>query len=245
MKATRFTFDNDFDAPQKVDETMEDMPAPPQLFSEEELVAARQAAYVEGLEAGRAEVHADIAERVAQATTAMAAATAALINERETRMDQMREDAVTVAHTIARTLAPALAARQPLAEIEGMVRECLAFCYAEPRLVVRVSEDLVTPMKERVDRIALEQNFPGQIILLGDDRLGGDHCRVEWADGGAERNAAAMQAQVDRLVKRHLASMKAAPTNSDAGTESETGPGEYPDTNTESRGNDESRDNEE
>ncbi|MEX1147621.1 MAG: hypothetical protein WEB93_04480, partial [Sphingomonadales bacterium] len=60
------------------------------------------------------------------------------------------------------------------------------------------------PLKDVVDRITMEASFAGKVILLGDDRLEGDHCRVEWADGGAERNLAALQDRVDRLVQRHL-----------------------------------------
>ncbi|RMF10911.1 MAG: flagellar assembly protein FliH [Alphaproteobacteria bacterium] len=203
MKTVKFTFDNRFDAPPKAQEPAEEPPT----FSEEELAAAREAAYREGLEAGRAEVLAGIDQRVADATTQIAAAAQALAAEQDERSAHAEREAVTIAHAIARTLAPALAAREPLAEIEGMVRECLAVCYAEPRLVVRVAEDLVDPMKGVVDRITHEQSFAGKLILLGDDRLTGDQCRVEWADGGAERDSAALLAEIDRLVERHLNNM--------------------------------------
>lgn len=203
MKTVKYTFDNRFDAPSKVKEP----DAPPPSFSEDELAAARQAGYEEGLEAGRAEVLADIEHRMATAASNIAAAAGALAAEHEDRRAASTAEAAAVAHAIARTLAPALAAREPLTEIEEMVRECLTVSYAEPRLVIRVAEDLVERMKTIVDRIAHEQSFAGKIILLGDERLTGDQCRVEWADGGAERNREELQTEVDRLVERHLNSL--------------------------------------
>lgn len=201
MKAVKYEFESLFAAPAREKEA-EAPPAP--TFSEDELNAARQAAYAEGLDAGRAEARSEIAAAAAAAAQTISVSVQAMVAEQQDSLTRVEDDAVRVAHAVARALAPALVAREPLAEIEGLVSECLTTCYAEPRLVVRVAEDLVDPVKEITDRLQHEQGFAGQIIILGDDRLAGDHCRVEWADGGAERDPAALRAEVDRLVDRHL-----------------------------------------
>lgn len=217
MKAVKYEFESLFATPNSEKET--EAPLAP-TFSEDELNAARQAAYAEGLDTGRAEVRAEIAAVAAEAAQQIAASVQGMVAQQEDSLTRVQEDAVRVAHAVARTLAPALVAREPLAEIEGLVNECLATCYAEPRLVVRVAENLVDPVKEITDRLQHEQGFGGQIIILGDERLAGDHCRVEWADGGAERDPAALRAEVDRLVDRYLNSPAQQPPETASGTES-------------------------
>lgn len=200
-RGAKYEFQNLFTRPAaKEEEVIEEQPQ----FSEDELNAARQAAYADGFEAGRAEALQDVSTRATKAAEAIAAAVADQGESNAKRMAAVHEEAVNLAYAIARTLAPTLVARQPLAEIENMVRECLTACYSEPRLVVRVAENLVDPVKDMMDRLEQEQSYTGKIIILGDDRLEGDHCRVEWADGGAERNMDALLADVDRLVQRHL-----------------------------------------
>ena len=200
-RSVKYEFENLFARPSAEEgDVVEEQP----VFSEDELNAARQAAYADGFEAGRAEMLQDVTARASDAIEAIAASTSNLDESHEKRMATIHKEAVSLAHAIARTLAPTLVARQPLAEIENMVSECLAACYSEPRLVVRVAENLVDPVKEMMDRLEQEQSFAGKIIILGDDRLQGDHCRVEWADGGAERSMEALLLEVDRLVQRHL-----------------------------------------
>jgi len=206
----KYEFENLFartSAKEKEEEVFEEQPQ----FSEDELNAARQVAYGDGFEAGRSETLQDVTTRAAGAVEAIAAALGNLGESHERRMATVHGEAVNLAYAIARILAPTLVARQPLAEIENMVRECLTACYNEPRLVVRVAENLVDPVKDMMDRLEQEQSYAGKIIILGDDRLEGDHCRVEWADGGAERSMDALLSDVDRLVQRHLNSTVAQP----------------------------------
>jgi flagellar assembly protein FliH len=70
----------------------------------------------------------------------------------------------------------------------------------EPRLVVRVHEDQFDAVNERVQEIATQRAYAGKVIVLADpDTVPGD-CRVEWADGGIERNTAAVWSAVEQTV---------------------------------------------
>ena len=42
------------------------------------------------------------------------------------------------------------------------------------------------------------------MVLLSDDGLGISDCRIEWADGGAERNVERIWKDVEELVSRAL-----------------------------------------
>jgi flagellar assembly protein FliH len=67
---------------------------------------------------------------------------------------RLEAEAVEVAVAIAKKLAPALIAREPLAEIEALVIDVLSHVRSAPHIAVRVAEDLVEPAGRRLKEIA-------------------------------------------------------------------------------------------
>src|SRR3546814_7302027 len=47
--------------------------------------------------------------------------------------------------------------------------------------------------------------FEGKLVFLADERLKTGDLRVEWADGGAERNQKALWQEIDAVIARVLA----------------------------------------
>jgi len=118
---------------------------------------------------------------------------------------RLEAEAVEVAVAIARKLAPALIAREPLAEIEALVVDVLAHVRSAPHVVVRVAEDLTEPAGSRLKQIAEQRGFASRLVLLPAPELKADEVRVEWADGGVERDRAKVEARIDEAVKNYLA----------------------------------------
>ena len=127
-----------------------------------------------------------------------------LFDARRTLEQAFEAETAVLAHTIASKLSPALMAAHPLTEIEALVRECLDACRREPRLVVRVSEALLDPLGERIERVKAGTSFTGEIVLLSDPGLGPQDCRVEWPDGGAERDMTALERTIGEVVERYV-----------------------------------------
>lgn len=203
MKAVKFNFGNSFDAaaaPRK--KTM--------TYSEDEMKAARAAAFAEGERAGHERAMADIVRRAADAAERIVMSLSALIAEEQARREKARADAAAVGVTAAMKFAPALTAAQPMEEIRAMIAECAMVAYAEPRLVVRVAEPLVDAVKAVTDEIIKNHGYMGKFVLLGDPSLTGSDCRVEWADGGAERNEQEIAAEIERIVGRFIEARRRA-----------------------------------
>ena len=80
---------------------------------------------------------------------------------------------------------------------------------AEPRIVVRVPDALVDALKPRIDRAAERAGYPGRVILLGDPAMSDAQSRIEWADGGVERDPARVWAEIDAVLQRHVAGASA------------------------------------
>jgi flagellar assembly protein FliH len=196
---TKFMFDTSFGEPESA-EPMAPRATPERNFSEEELAAACEQARAEGLAAGleqsRGEVEGIVAAALGEVARRMASAQEAA--------QGLRKDATQMALVIARKLAGALMAREPMAEIEAFVSDCLADAVDEPRVVIRVNEALLAHMAARVDALSAGSGFAGQIVVLAEDSLSGTDCRVEWADGGAERDEAQLASQIEAAVARYL-----------------------------------------
>jgi flagellar assembly protein FliH len=71
-------------------------------------------------------------------------------------------------------------------------------------VVVRVPEDLVDQAKAVVDTIALERGLGGKLVILGEPGImAGDFC-IEWADGGIQRDGAALERAIAAAMARHF-----------------------------------------
>jgi flagellar assembly protein FliH len=194
---TKYLFETSFD-PAKVDPAVPPAPS----FSEQELVAARDEGYLAGHAAGHAEMLRSIEQASADALAAIAAQLAAMNGH----FDDIREAAiasgVSVVAATVRKLVPALAKRNGLAEIEHLVRDSLHSLYDEPRVVIRAHDSVIEALQERIDGLAATSGFTGKIVLFGDEHFNETDCRVEWADGGAERNLGELWRRIDAAIER-------------------------------------------
>lgn len=205
--ASKFLFETSFDAGAAAPK----QPAK-KSFNPAELEAACAAAEKSGHAAGRAAAIKEIESRAATALEAIAARLArdlATIHERHAA--QLR-DTLGAAGEITRRLFPALAERHEFTEIESLFADCVARLAEEPRLLVRAPESLVDALKPRLDGVAERAGYAGRVILLGDPALRDGQTRIEWADGGVERDSARIWAEIDTVLKRYLTG------NSPAGT---------------------------
>jgi len=220
----RFLFENDFDAgetrrrgPSGMKATTGSAPLDTGAtakenwndagYSEADMQAAIEAARRQGEEAGiakgRAEIEARHNRRLAQALAAVSAALDKITGSHCEAVDRTRT-AIELALAIARKLHPALAARQGLLEVEAALDECLKTLKKEPRLAAYLSPDLLDPVRAQLEQMITNAGFEGRVVLIGDETMGGGDCRIEWADGGVERDAAKIWQEIEAALDRFL-----------------------------------------
>ncbi len=176
-----------------------DKPATP-TYSQEQLDAAKKEARDAGFAEGK---RAALDERQKQADLLLgeiAGKLTKLLKEGAEEGSRQSEGVQKAVLAIARKLLPAYVERNGLAEIEAIVGRVIAEMSREPRLVVRVAESLFEETKKRVDSLAGKQAFPGEIVILGDPSFGEADCRVEWANGGIERDAKLLWQDIERVL---------------------------------------------
>ena len=138
-----------------------------------------------------------IAVSLGEATKALAAIEARLECE-----------AVEVAVAVARKLAPALIEREPFAEISALASNCFRELVAAPHVVVRVNDSLYAAAREKLDDIARAHGFEGKLVALGEPSVGVGDCRIEWADGGVNREASAAEGAIGEAVTRYISARR-------------------------------------
>lgn len=206
----RFLFDTDFGAPKKE--------AEPQVSVAEHeaaLAAAEARGFERGRQAAAAERIADAERRLAQGLDRVCDGVARLLAALPPMEARLEREAVDIAVAVARKLATALVAREPLAELSALIADCFSELRATPHVVVRVNDALLAPLKERLDRLAAEAGFTGRLVILAEPTIAVGDGRIEWADGGIVRDTAATAAKVDDLVQRFIAARAASNSTGD------------------------------
>lgn len=169
-----------------------------------QLEQAREDGRRQGFEDGKAQARRELEERISQQMEKLLQACEALAFEKTELQKREERRAARIAHAIAGRLAPTLMAQRPLNEIEALVSDCLDGCRREARIVVRIGDEMVEPLKERLEVLKARSSFTGQIVLLGEPEMADGDCRVEWADGGAERDISALETRIAEAVERFV-----------------------------------------
>lgn len=187
---------------------------PPPTFTEEELAAARQAGFLEGRNAGISEAHASLERRSADALDQVSRALGQLDRAQREGVVELMRGSLEVTHTIVRKVLPEYVRRHGSDEIQALVRQVLETLIEEPRVVIRVPEELVEALKPRIAQAGKATSFEGQLVVFGEPALGDGDCRVEWSSGGAERLVQQSIDQVAAVVGRALVPPESAPDDS-------------------------------
>lgn len=204
VQTSKFLFETRFEAGAPPPQPMR------KSFTAAELDAARAAAEKAGHAAGRAAAIKEIEARAATVLNILVDGLGGALDQIHARHEAQGRETLAVAVTILRRLFPALAERHEYAELEALLSEALRQLSTEPRIVVRVPDAIVDAIKPRIDRATERAGFAGRVILLGDPAMTDAQSRIEWADGGVERDTARIWAEFDAILQRHLAGASAS-----------------------------------
>jgi len=168
--------------------------------------AARRSGYADAQSDAAVESGRRMADALEHIAAGLAVANRALAGI-ETRLEC---EAVEVAVAVARKLAPALIAREPFAEISALASECFRQLIAAPHIAVRVNDALYAAAKEKLDDIVRARSFEGRLVVLAEPDIALGDCRIEWADGGINRDSAAADAAINAAVDAYVGARRSA-----------------------------------
>jgi flagellar assembly protein FliH len=208
----KFLFDTDFGG------NPEGKPAEPVIPLAEHAIklaeaetAAHRRGYADAQNDAKAEADRRLAAALERIAGSLIVANDAL-NAIETRLEC---EAVDVAVAVARKLAPALVAREPFAEISALASACFKELITSPHIAVRVNDALYAAAKEKLDDIVRARSFEGRLVVLAEPDIAVGDCRIEWADGGINRDSAATEAIIADAVTGYVSARRTLAPASD------------------------------
>jgi flagellar assembly protein FliH len=201
----KFLFDQDFGAP---DGGRPKGATPAEIA--EQVAAAEARGYRTGFEAAQREAKAESDRRSAQALAEIGNAIQTIATRFAGIETRMETEAVDVAVSVARKLCSELVAVEPLTEIEALVSDCFSHLVSTPHLVVRINDQSYDAARERIEALAKQSGFQGRLVILAEPDIATGDCRIEWADGGVVLERAAIEAKINELVGRYMASRNQA-----------------------------------
>lgn len=206
----RFTFDLDLGKKRENSTLMSDSAMQAMLHE------ARMDGFAQGFAEGESSISAKTARVLASAAEALADRAAALNAALDDNRQQTLTDAVELAASIGRKLALHLLAREPTAEIEALIEECMASLDGVPHLVIRCHVDLADAVREIAEARMQTSGFSGRLVVLGEPDITLGDCRIEWVDGGLVRDVNAISAQINSRIAAYLAARGRRPSEESA-----------------------------
>lgn len=211
MKATaKYLFDEDFAASEKPTITL--------VEAERRRADAESVAYRNGFSAGHAQAQDEATRHIATTLDVVGNGLERIESALKAIEARLEIEAVEVAVAVASKLAPELIAREPLAEITALATDSFRHLVSAPRVMVHVSADIHEATKEKLMEIAQARGFEGRLVVHPDAQLAPGDCRMEWAEGGVNRDENATRATIDELVSRYITA-RSADAQSDAASE--------------------------
>jgi flagellar assembly protein FliH len=205
--AQKFLFDFSFDSPGADAQKRGAVTPAEAIVSRPEFDRAIAKARAEGHAAGLAEAKSQREQRVGDALSAIGRHVAALLAAKDATRRDSERNTIELTRAIAGRLFPALVRKGALAEIEAIVLQSMHDALTEPRLVVRVPDAIFATAQPMLAALAAGNGYPGKLIILADEGLGEADCRVEWADGGAERDTARSWREIEAAIDRALTAL--------------------------------------
>lgn len=156
----------------------------------------------EALATGRQEALAEATHAQAVALSAIAQSTSVLIEQFDRHIECVRQESAALAIAVARKLAGGALSIAPQLELESFLCDCLHKLYREARLVVTVTPDNADYLRSRIEDIVTQNGFSGRVVIMPDPAMGTGDCRIEWADGGIEKNLEATFASIEERLRQ-------------------------------------------
>jgi hypothetical protein len=192
-----------------------DSTPPARTFSQADLDAALAAARAEAAAATeigvRAELEAAMAARQAAALERIAAGLAPLQAAFEQALAARAAASRDLALALARALVPRALERQPLADIEAMLRDLLVRLEGEPRMTLALPPALLEAGRQTLGPIAAQVGYRGELTIEPDQTLGPGDARLAWRGGRAERDLVELERAATALVDAWLPASAAEP----------------------------------
>ena len=199
---SKFLFSNDSADPtaeraRKVEEEPEiEMP----VFSEDDVVAAREHGYDAGIAAGKAQATASIERQIEELLSDITEQFCTFTAIIEKQHVLLAQDIATLAGAIADKIIGQQTSEQRAELIYAIVQTSLSRLYQSPEVTMQVAAELAENLKTRF----AASDLAITVKIFAEEGLTGTDFRLAWNGGGGERIEADIWREVEDLLHRHM-----------------------------------------
>ncbi|MBV6632149.1 MAG: hypothetical protein KI792_03840 [Alphaproteobacteria bacterium] len=180
-------------------------PPPPPGITREELQRARQEAFAEGMAAGLAHAETDGQDRAALALQHIAKIADHLLATDQLAQASAERQIIDGVMAVAEKLAPMLHEDGRIKEIGRFARETLQAHADERELLIAVPTGTAPRIKSELRSVMESRGLTDRVKIVEDESLGPADCRMNWADGGANRMLDRIWSAVENAAGQALA----------------------------------------
>ncbi len=212
--AEKFMFDMTFDeepSPVSVPEVEERIPEveeePEEIvptFSEEEIEIARQQGFEAGKQEGLAATTESLTKQINETLTQIDQKLGAAFQNQDSVNEELPRAALSVALGVCKKMLPAMAEKYSFEEVERVLGDIFAKIVEEPSVKISVHSSVAEEIGKRIDDLSSSKGFMGRTTIQIDDSMQKTDCRVEWANGGSERNSSALWREITAVIERNI-----------------------------------------
>lgn len=164
---------------------------------EEKIRQAEQNAYENGFRASQEGLDAQNARLLEEINTRLMMLAAGTDERKSEQENQMLDIMKAALHK----LIPGLEAEKSKEIVNNFLKENFAHFKGEDRLAFYFNPQTLPYVQENIARLANIHDFEGKISLHKDAQMGVSDCRVEWENGGVERNSDKMLEKIDKTLE--------------------------------------------
>lgn len=183
------------------EEASEPAPVPEVSYTQEELdekiKIAEQNAYENGFKSAQSSIEASLKEVLSDINNKLVN----IITDADAMNKTLEQQSMDVVMAVVRKLVPTLEAENALDIVNKFISENFNNFKNESKLSFYIHPDIISYVQKTIAALAKSHDFEGKIALHKDSSLAVGDCRVEWENGGVERNGAEMLNKVAEIVE--------------------------------------------
>lgn len=117
------------------------------------------------------------------------------------RENELESQMLEIVRTAIHKIIPTLEAEKSVEIVNNFLNNNFARFKEEDRLAFYFHPETIGAVQENIARLANVHDFEGKISLHKDASIGVADCRIEWENGGVERNSDKMLEKIDKTLE--------------------------------------------
>lgn len=171
-------------------------------YSQSELDSAVKSAEEKGYEKGFSSATTELQKAAAMALEEINNRLVALLSGEAENRREAEASALKFAVELVRKLLPNLEVGVAKQEVEAFLSDNFSKFRGEKNLSFSFHPDMAAEIAPQLSKLAEKNDFEGKISVHKDINMGLSDCRVEWRNGGVERNTEEVLEKVENILNQ-------------------------------------------